>query len=345
MISIVVPIYNTESYLPQCLSSLINQTYRDLEIICINDGSTDGSLEILEQYAAKDERIIVISRENQGASESRNEGIRLARGEWLMFVDSDDWIEPDCCKKLLVLSAESDLVMASYVREYNHTSAPKLLFGEDPIPFTGARMDWLFERMIAPSEDELAQPEKIDSLSTIWGKLYRISIVRAHNIEIVSTKKIGTLEDLLFNLNYLRWAKSAYYIPDCLYHYRKNRRGSLTYNYKPSLDRKWLWVFDEAGRIISGSLDEGRLWKALQRRKALCLLGLGLNIVFSRKPLGEQRRMLREIITSEWYIEAIEDLDTRPMPLYWRFFYGSARRKLTWPVIMMLQAINVIISR
>ena len=93
MISIIVPVYNAAPYLPQCLDSLVNQTYRDIEIICVNDGSTDNSLDILKAYAERDSRILVIHQENQGLSDARNKGLKNARGEWVMFVDSDDWID------------------------------------------------------------------------------------------------------------------------------------------------------------------------------------------------------------------------------------------------------------
>ena len=116
MISIVVPVYNVEKYLPKCLDSLIGQTYQDIEIICVNDGSTDGSLEILEQYATKDPRIIVISQENQGPSETRNKGVDIAKGEWMMFVDSDDWLELSCCEQIMSQSETCDLAIFSYTR-------------------------------------------------------------------------------------------------------------------------------------------------------------------------------------------------------------------------------------
>ena len=100
MISIIVPVYNTAPYLPQCLDSLVNQTYRDIEIICVNDGSTDNSPDILKAYAERDSRILVIHQENLGLSGARNKGLESARGEWVMFVDSDDWIAPDMYEKL-----------------------------------------------------------------------------------------------------------------------------------------------------------------------------------------------------------------------------------------------------
>lgn len=95
-VSIIVPVYNVENYLRKCLDSLINQTLKNIEIICINDGSTDNSLSILEEYASKDERIIVINQENAGVSSARNRGLEIATGEYIAFVDADDSVTPDC---------------------------------------------------------------------------------------------------------------------------------------------------------------------------------------------------------------------------------------------------------
>ena len=93
MISVIVPVYNVENYLGKCLDSLINQTYKDIEIICINDGSTDNSLNILREYEQMDSRIIIIDQKNGGLSNARNIGLKEAAGEYIMFVDSDDWID------------------------------------------------------------------------------------------------------------------------------------------------------------------------------------------------------------------------------------------------------------
>lgn len=94
LISVIIPVYNTEAYLERCLVSVLSNTYRDLEVICINDGSTDGSLEILNAFARQDERVTVIDKKNGGLSAARNDGLRRATGEWIAFIDSDDWIHP-----------------------------------------------------------------------------------------------------------------------------------------------------------------------------------------------------------------------------------------------------------
>ena len=100
-ISIIVPVYNVEKYLPECLESLIHQTLKDIEIICINDGSTDNSLSILKDYAKKDSRIRIINKENWGISAARNSGINTAMGDFLSFIDSDDWIDLDFFENLI----------------------------------------------------------------------------------------------------------------------------------------------------------------------------------------------------------------------------------------------------
>ncbi len=100
MISVIVPVYNVEKYLSKCLDSIINQTYQNLEIICVDDGSTDSSPMILEEYAKKDSRIKIITRQNGGLSAARNTGVKNATGEFVSFVDSDDWILLVCCSCL-----------------------------------------------------------------------------------------------------------------------------------------------------------------------------------------------------------------------------------------------------
>ena len=100
-ISVIVPVYNTQPFLERCLQSIINNTYKNIEIICINDGSTDRSLNILNVYAAQDNRIILVNQHNRGISAARNAGLNIATGEYISFIDSDDWIHPDYFKLLM----------------------------------------------------------------------------------------------------------------------------------------------------------------------------------------------------------------------------------------------------
>lgn len=124
MISIIVPVYNVEPYLRKCLDSILDQTYRDLEILIIDDGSTDGSGAICDEYAGKDDRIKVFHTENKGLSAARNLGLDNATGDWIGFIDSDDWIEPDMYEVLIKRAEETgaDVVECGFIKDYQLSS-------------------------------------------------------------------------------------------------------------------------------------------------------------------------------------------------------------------------------
>lgn len=113
-VSVIIPVYNTEKYLAQCLDSVLNQTLQDIEVICVNDGSTDGSLEILNQYAAKDKRIKIIDQKNAGQGAARNSALKIARGEYICFLDSDDWLDKNTCKELYEYAKKLNLDMINF---------------------------------------------------------------------------------------------------------------------------------------------------------------------------------------------------------------------------------------
>lgn len=343
MISIIVPVYNVEAYLPQCLDSLIHQTYQDLEIICVNDGSKDRSLEILKEYANKDRRIKLISRENKGISISRNEALDVAAGEYVMFVDSDDWIEENTCQNALETLAEYDvdLVIWSYLREYGTKSLPNFLYQtqqswEDDISL-------LTRRFIGPVNEELACPQKLDSYGTIWGKIYKRSIIEQDEpIRFIDTKKISTCEDIIFNIEYSLRIRHAIYIPELLYHYRK-LNTSYTSKFRADLPMKWQKQYAIIKSIIQG---ESPVFKeAYYNRIALGLVGLGLNITFSSYTIFNQRIMVSEILNSDWYIKAIQQLSLKNMPFHWKLFYTFAKHKNAIGILLMLKIINFILRR
>lgn len=152
-ISIIVPVYNVQEYISQCLESLIHQTYHNTEIILINDGSKDNTSSILQDYSIKDNRIIVINQENQGVSASRNEGLKRASGDYIMFCDSDDWYELNACEIALktIIENNADIVMFGYVREYKGNSLPKAMFNENQLFFEGQEVrDRLHRRIFGP---------------------------------------------------------------------------------------------------------------------------------------------------------------------------------------------------
>ena len=201
--SIIVPVYNVENYIERCLNSLVNQTFKDIEVITINDGSTDKSLELLNKYAKEDIRISVIDLGDEGVSYCRNLGIEKANGKYIMFVDSDDWIDSSMVEVMYKKAEENklDLVMCSYIREFKDHSKEKIFNLPQEIIYKDNEVkNELLRKLVGPIKEELSNPEMLDALGTVWGKLYRADILKENKIKFVDLKEIGSAEDTLFNI-------------------------------------------------------------------------------------------------------------------------------------------------
>ena len=206
MVSIIVPIYNAEQYLRRCVDSILNQEYTDYELLLVNDGSTDASGDICEEYGDRDPRVIVIQKENTGVSDSRNRALDRARGKYLQFLDSDDWITPDATR-LFVRAAEEygcDMVISDFYRVVGERLSPK-----------GAREEFAAHMMENPADFYYG---------VLWNKLYRRDIVEEHKLRMDTD--ISWCEDFMFNLEYIRYAKVFYALHAPIYYYVK-RKGSL----------------------------------------------------------------------------------------------------------------------
>ena len=313
-VSIVVPVYNVERYLRQCLDSLVNQTYQNVEIICVDDGSTDASSEILTEYALKNSRVRVIRQKNSGLSAARNVGFSFATGEYVMYVDSDDWIDVRTCEKAVFKAEEhaADLVMWPYIREFSDHSAPKAIFSEEKT-FHAAECRELQRRMIGLLGTELAHPENADALCTVWGKLYLRELIAQNDIHFTDLQRIGTYEDGLFNLHYLAHVKNATYIPDYLSHYRKN--SGMTSKYRKELAAQWKNLFSDMRSYIELEKCGDDFDAALNNRISLSIIGLGLNAL--ALPNREALREIRDILSEKEYRAAIKTLPMRYFPPHW----------------------------
>ena len=214
LVSIIVPVYNAATLLARCIDSIRFQSYENLEILLINDGSTDASRAICEMYARVDERIRFIDRSNRGVSATRNHAINLAEGVYLQFVDSDDWLD-EHATRMLVERAEStnaDLVIAHYCRVEGDGNPEVCGFINQRGPIT--------KRMFA--EHLMDEPASF-YYGVMWNKLYRRSIIQAHGIEC--DESLRWSEDFLFNLEYIRWCETFAAVQTPMYYYVKNRTG------------------------------------------------------------------------------------------------------------------------
>lgn len=202
-ISIIVPVYNVENYLDRCISSILNQTYSDFELILIDDGSPDSSPAMCDKYARENEKIKVIHKENAGPSSARNRGLELAQGEYVLFVDSDDFVEPEYIETL-VTPAESgtaDMVVSN---------AFLLDKGADKAPISSN------ESFVVDAKDFLKIGYGV-MLGSIWNKLYCRAIIKENNITF--PENMTLCEDVVFNANYFKHVKKIAYINKCIYNY------------------------------------------------------------------------------------------------------------------------------
>lgn len=213
MISIVIPVYGVEDYLRQCLNSIINQSYKDIEIIIIDDGSPDGCGQICDEYGKLDDRIIVCHTENHGVSAARNLGISLSSGKYIGFVDPDDWIEPDMYKALLngIEDANADVCMMGFVNDEGDNSSH--IMPEKSVCDRSTSLVALLEGRIN---------------SFVWNKLFRKELF---NKVLFPVGK--QYEDVYIMHRVLSESETIAIIPDCLYHYRI-RKDSISRKYSAS---------------------------------------------------------------------------------------------------------------
>lgn len=346
LISIIIPVYNAEKYLPQCLDSIIHQTYSNLEIICINDASTDGSLKILNQFAQGDRRVYVVDKPNEGVSRARNSGLQMATGQYVMFVDADDWIDADTCEKSLAAmdNNQADIVMWSYVSEYGTSRSPKTIFPENCVFDRREVLNKLHRRLIGIVAEELEHPELADSISPVWGKLYKRSLIEQSGATFIDLAEIGTYEDGMFNLETFFYANKVVYLKQCLYHYRRNNTASVTSGYREELFDLWQNLYQRMAQYIQEKKLPPIYEEALHNRIALSLLGLGLNITESDYSIGKKMTLLKEILNDGRYRAAYKQMNFSYFPIHWKVFYGFAKHRCAFGVCVLLYTIKRIIN-
>lgn len=214
-ISVIVPVYNTAPWLPRCLDSICAQTYRNLEILCVNDGSTDESPAILAEYAARDSRIRIIRQANEGVSAARNKATAQARGAWVTYVDSDDWLQLDILEKAVRrITPAVDVISFGAVLEWEEGIVPE--------PGTNPYFTKHEEAVELP-----CTPETAAHLNrAVWGKLWRRSVIAEHGVH----SPVGLRhEDDAFFYFFMRHCRKISLCPAVGYHYLQ-RKGSFVHS-------------------------------------------------------------------------------------------------------------------
>ena len=250
-VSVIVPCYNAEKFLPKCMKSLQSQTLSEIEIICVNDCSKDTTKELLNEYAQKDARVKPIHFDkNQGQSSARNAGIKIAKGEFISFVDSDDYIEQTMLEKLYnkAKDTQSDMVISNIYLDFEDTGEKQLF--RDNRYYT-----FLSGRTFKPTE----HPPLISCIG-VWDRIYKRELIIDNNLLF----PVGLVyEDHLFCIQAYILANKVTVVNEPLYYYRKNAGGSITDNEKKNDNYKFNFL--EISRRIKKFLREKKVYEIFQK--------------------------------------------------------------------------------
>jgi glycosyltransferase involved in cell wall biosynthesis len=284
-ISVVVPVYNAEIYLKQCIDSLLAQTFKDIEIIVIDDGSTDGSLSILEKYSNIDDRIKVISQENGGAGKARNTGMDVAKGEFLSFLDADDFFEPSMLEEAynnaITYNTDISAYQCDLYMEVNdcftyesRTLQIKHLPINIPFNYTHASFNVFFVFM-----------------GWAWDKLFKSEFIKKHNLRFQEQR---TTNDLFFVYSAIVLAERIAVIPKILVHQRIDARDSLSKTRDKSWDN-----FYKALLALRETLHKNGIYDKLE--KDYINYAFNFTLWNYRTLFPHTQKMLAEALRSSWF--------------------------------------------
>ena len=243
LVSVVVPVYNVEGYLQRCVDSILSQTYKNLEIILVDDGSPDNSGELCDKFAKSDSRIRVIHKENAGQGLARNDGMNLATGQYITFVDSDDWIGLDHIENLYtnMKKHQGDVVLGNHTRACANgqriekkISLNKKTYEDEEI------INNIVIRLIGA---DLSSPKDVMINSSVSMNLYSMELIRKHNIQFVS-ERFAVAEDFYFNVDYLYHCKRVVYCEDEFGYFYYENFQSTCEKYNPQRFQRTLNYFD-----------------------------------------------------------------------------------------------------
>ena len=276
LISIIIPVYNTERYLSQCIDSVLSQSYRNIELILVDDGSNDGSSEVCEEYKKKDSRVKVIHKSNGGQLDARRKGVDEANGEYIGFVDSDDWIDGNMYEELLAMMQDADLISSSIKRQNTNSSNDEVWMDNIREGNYLVDCDYVNENLIVYSKYEGGKV--IGGISNnMVNKVYKKDIVDKilSKIDFV----VYDEEDFLFNIMYLLNANKIAVTHKAYYNYRNNNNGmSVRKNENYLLERAKIYEIVKNEIIINNR--SCRLLAQLQKRIIYELFSVGYKMGF-----------------------------------------------------------------
>lgn len=273
LVSIIVPIYNAQNDLARCLDSLLEQTLEDIEIILINDGSKDNSLEICKAYAQKDSRVILIDQINSGVSSARNAGLDRATGQYVGFVDPDDWVEPNMYEVMYekITTLGCHVCVCNYYKDDKNNSTPKRFKTKKEVLDKEEIIDVVVSNMVGADD---IMPHYNYVMGCVWRCLYSRAFIEMHQLRF--EVGVGIMEDLVFNVRGLLKADKMCIIPEFLYHYVQNPKSILhTYN-------KNMWPDQmKVHNLLEAYIKEAGLEERMRNRLDMRYVGMAFSAIYN----------------------------------------------------------------
>ena len=284
-VSVIIPVYNVKPYLRQCLDSVVGQTLQEIEILCVDDESTDGSLQILEEYAKKDERIRIITQKNAGAGAARNKGLSQANGKYLSFLDSDDFFEPNMLAKAYEKAEQDQSDFVVYGSDQYHTEKNQFV-----------KVDWVVQEKELPKCQPFNRYQITGNIfktfvGWAWDKLFLKDFVDQHHLTFQEQR---TSNDMLFVFSAIVLAKRISYVPETLAHQRRDAKDSL------SKTREHSWqCFYMALNALKERLIQEKIYQELERDYINYALHFSL---WNYNTLAEPTKsILKDKLKTEWF--------------------------------------------
>ncbi len=334
-LSIIIPVYNVEKYLDKCLSSVINQTLRDIEIILVNDQSPDNCPQMCDEYARRDSRIKVVHKKNGGLGFARNSGLEIASGEYVTFLDSDDFIDLYTYEHLYNL-ASNNALDALYYKFRRFTDEADAVPAEPIDKITLYKDDAVKELMldIIASEPSAKADHKIQCSACT--AMYRMAIIQEHNVRFHSERELIS-EDVIFNLDYLKYAKSAAYNNGEYYHYRINP-ASLTGTIRIDRMEKNLILYE----YIKENINYWNLNRNLaEERNNRLFIGNSRSTIThalqSDKTLTEKKEWFGQKCKMPIWRELAQKFSWKKLPLYSRLFFWLCLKEQVYLLFFLIK--------
>lgn len=335
LVSVVVPVYNAEKYLDRCISSVVNQTYQNLEVILVDDGSLDGSPEMCDAWAAKDERVKVIHKSNEGAGIARNTALGVATGDYICFFDSDDYAAHDLIEKLYLQIKKHGAEVA--ICEHKRVNVAKNMYQDSKINSTRnvyCGHEVVSEFLLEFLGEDTQSGRVYNIPIALWASLFSMELVKRANWRIVSEREFFS-EDLYSLLNLYRHVECIAILNEPLYYYCENE-GSLSKAYREGQYDRIKQFYHECVKLCEEN-DYGEAFRKKCKEPFLSFTIWGLKSEeSSMRPLLEKIKSVKEIVSDELLQAVLQEKKQDKIGMKKRLLYWALRNQYVWLVYLLV---------